>query len=119
MSTRLGNYLRLYRRRSTFTQGELAFLLGYRTDSIVSRFERQGRRIPLSIAFAYHLIFGGDPKEIFPALFEQVEDGVVRRMYELHERLQGARPSQRTAAKLQLLERALARNINNPQQQEI
>ena len=120
MSSRLGNYLRLHRRRSALTQGELAYLLGYRTESIVSRLEKQERRITLAIAFAYHLIFGAEPKEIFPALFEQVEEGVVRRMYELYERLKQSGPSQKTSLKLRLLQEALTRTTGgSPQKQGV
>lgn len=114
-SKRIQNYLRLYRRRSAFTQKELAFLLGYRTQSIGSRFEWDKRRITLANAIAYHLIFEAEPKELFPALFAQVEDGVASRMTELHKRLSEKKPSKRNAAKLKLLERAISRMNRAPQ----
>ena len=119
MSNRLANYLRVYRRRWALTQEELAFLLGYRNESIVSRFERQERRIPLAAAFACHLIFGAEPRNIFPGLFEQTENGVVRRMYELHQRLRQGKDSQKTSLKLQLLQRALRRATKPADEQEV
>ena len=109
MTNGIGNYLRLHRRRWGLTQAELAFLFGYQSDAIVSRFERRERRVTLAIAFACQLIFGVEPKDIYPALLEQVEDGVVRRMYELYSQLKTQKPSQRTAVKLRLLQDALAR----------
>lgn len=118
MASRLGNYLYVRRREWALTQKELAFLFGYTSDAIVSRLEGQARKIPLRIAFACELIFGSEPKELFPALFEQVEEGVVRRMYELYEQLKCAEPSKKTAAKLHLLHEALARvtSIGKPQE---
>ncbi len=119
MAHALDNYLRLHRRQWGFTQAELAFLFGYQTDAVVSRFERQERRITLTIAFASQLIFGAEPKDIFPALFEQVEDGVVRRMHELYVQLAAAKPTQRTAAKLRLLQDALARATKSATHDEV
>ena len=114
MSRKVDNYLRLYRRRSTFTQKELAFLLGYRAQSIGSLFERRKRRITLATAFCYSLIFGVEPKEMFPALFLEVQHNVARRMQELHDILSVKRPCKTTATKLRLLEKALARANNAP-----
>lgn len=114
MAARLGNYLRVRRREWQLSQRELAFLLGHRTESIVSRYERQERRITLAMAFACYLIFGAKPKDLFPALFEEVEDGVVRRMFELYQRLQQSKPSKKNDTKLRLLREALARAAKRP-----
>ena len=65
------------------------------SDAIVSRIERQERRVTLAIAFACQLTFGAEPGDIYPALLEQVEDGVVRRMYELYSQLKTRKPTQR------------------------
>jgi transcriptional regulator with XRE-family HTH domain len=119
MAQRVGNYLRVRRRQSALTQKELAFLLGYGSEGVVSRFERHERRITLAIAFACELILGAGPRDLFPVLLEQVEDGVVRRMYELYERLKDAKPSRKTAAKLQLLHEALARATKGATPREI
>lgn len=109
MTKGLDNYLRLHRRQWGLTQAELAFLFGYQSDAIVSRFERQEPRVTLAIAFACELIFDAGPKEIYPALIEQVKAGVIRRMRELYERLKRERPTQRRIAKLRLLQEAIAR----------
>lgn len=113
MSTRTGNYLRVRRRQWQLSQKELAYLLGYKADSIVPRYEKQERRLTLSIAFSCQLIFGTEPKELFPELYEQVEDGVVRRMYELHNRLEKAKPSKKRDTKLLLLKQALSRSTRS------
>ena len=103
------NYLRARRRQWQLTQRELAFLFGYTDCSIVSRLERHERTITPAVVHACQLLFDCEPTDIFPALFEQAEAGLVSRIHELHARLaQGARTT-RTAAKLRLLEEALAR----------
>jgi transcriptional regulator with XRE-family HTH domain len=114
MSERLPNSLRLYRLRSGFSQRDLAFLLGYRAGSVITRLERQQRRIALASAFAYHLIFGEDARETFPALYERIEEGVITRMQDLYARLEQDRPSRKTAIKLQNLEKALRRTHKEP-----
>ncbi len=106
---RLGNYLRVRRRQSHLTQAELAFLFGYLDQSIIGRLERDERAITVAVARACELIFGVEPKEIFPALFESVDQGVVARVNKLRERLANCTPAPKTAIKLQLLHEALGR----------
>jgi hypothetical protein len=115
MTSRLTSYLRVRRRQWQLSQRELAFLFGYRTDSIVSRYEYHERRITLSIGFACSLIFGVEAKDLFPTMYEEVEDGVVRRLYELYNRLKASAPSKKTDAKLRLLEEALSRTTKRAQ----
>jgi DNA-binding XRE family transcriptional regulator len=105
----LRNYLRVYRRRWLLTQEELAFLFGYDAESIISRFESEERTITLAVAIACQTIFGVKPKEVFPGLFVSVEQSVVQRMYELRGRLGQSELTQRTLAKLELLQDALSR----------
>jgi len=119
MAQKLTNYLRTYRRRSAFSQKELAFLLGYRSSSVVPRFERQQRRITLGIALSYQLIFGGELKDAFPALFDRVEEGLSWRMQELHDRLKEGLPSKKTTLKLQVLREALTRVPQHADEQEV
>lgn len=100
---RLECYIRPYRRRWGLTQKELTYLLGSKSGTRVSRLERQERQPSLATAFACQAIFGIAPIEMFPGLFAEVEEGVMRRAYDLHERLQGD-PSKATRTKLDLLE---------------
>jgi hypothetical protein len=119
MSSKLTSYLHVRRRQWRLSQKELAFLFGYRTDSIISRYEHRERRMTLGIAFACSLIFGVEAKDMFPKLFEEVEDGVVRRLYELYNRLKAGKPSKKKDAKLRLLEQALSRTIKRAQHEEV
>jgi transcriptional regulator with XRE-family HTH domain len=116
---KLRNYLRTYRRRWHLTQEELAFLIGYEAESIISRFEREERTITLAVASACQTIFGVEPKELFPALVESVDEAVVQRMHELRERLVQSKVSQKTLAKLELLQEALGRIAAGPEQREV
>jgi transcriptional regulator with XRE-family HTH domain len=116
---KLRNYLRVYRRRWHFTQEELAFLFGYDAESIISRFEREERTITLAVATACETIFGVAPRELFPALFASVEQRVVERMYELRDRLAQSELSQRTLAKVELLQEALRRIEGASERQEV
>jgi transcriptional regulator with XRE-family HTH domain len=106
---RFFNYLRTHRRRWQLTQDELAFIFGYSDQSIIARLERDERTVTLSVAHACEVLFGVEPDEIVPGLFVAMEEGVVRRMYELAERLGKAEATKRTAIKLELLNGALSR----------
>src|SRR5262245_45414563 len=108
MKPKLKNYLRSYRLRWGLTQTELAYLVGLLSGTTISRIERHLQKPSLLIALACHAIFGIPPVELFPAVFGEVEEDVMRRAYGLYERLQGSK-SAATKTKLDCLEEALAR----------
>jgi hypothetical protein len=58
--------------------------------------------------FACAIIFDAMPADLFPGIFSEVCEGVRRRARELYDELQGD-SSQTTRAKLDFLERMLAR----------
>jgi transcriptional regulator with XRE-family HTH domain len=83
----LDNYLRGERRATRITQDEIAFLLGLKDGSTVSRYE-SGPRLPdLRVAFAYEAILGISVRELFEGVFREVELGVQARAKILAERL--------------------------------
>ena len=57
----------------------------------------------------------GQPRGEQIKLFEEVEDGVVRRLYELYNRLKAGKPSKKKDVKLRLLEQALSRTTKRAQ----
>jgi transcriptional regulator with XRE-family HTH domain len=61
----LGNYLRTHRKRSGLSQREVAFLLGYRNKTQVSRHERARTAPPLLVAIAYEVIFQSPVSALF------------------------------------------------------
>lgn len=116
---KLRNYLRVYRRRWHLTQEELAFLIGYEAESIISRLERDERAVTLAVAWACQTIFGVEPNELFPAIYTDVEERVAHRMHELREKLLRSAPSQKTLAKLELLQEAIGRISGVSEQQGV
>jgi DNA-binding XRE family transcriptional regulator len=116
---KLRNYLRVYRRRWHLTQEELAFLIGYEAESIISRLEREERTITIAVAYACQTIFGLEPNELFPAIYKDVEERVAHRMHELRDKLLQSAPTQKTLAKLELLQEALGRISGFSEQQGI
>jgi len=108
MEPRLKSYLRSYRLRWGLTQAELAYLVGLKSGSVVSRIERLKRQPGLMVALACQVIFGTPPLELFPGIFSEIEAAVMRRAYALYENLQGT-TSRAAKTKLNLLEDILAR----------
>jgi transcriptional regulator with XRE-family HTH domain len=108
MDQRLKTYLRTFRRRWGLTQTELAFLIGIKSNTLVSRFEELKRTPSLSASFACEIIFDASPIELFPGLFDDVQEAVYLRANELYEELQGS-SSKATRTKLDFLESVLSR----------
>lgn len=81
------NYLRTFRRRWGLTQDEVAFLLGWKSATPVSNYEKRKSMPRLYAAFAFQVIFADLPHRIFPKLFAKVEDEVATRAYQLLQRL--------------------------------
>jgi transcriptional regulator with XRE-family HTH domain len=108
MDHRLNSYLRTFRRRSGFTQKELAFLIGLESRTNVSRLERSVRRPTTDALIICVFVFGASHFQLFPGLVCELQDAVLERANELYERLQG-NPSRTTRAKLDFLEELLAK----------
>jgi len=105
----LGNYLRARRKQWQLSQKELAFLLGYKNESIVSRLERQERTLTFGTLRACNIIFGSGIEEMFPALSRDADNRLLERIHELRASLEKSGPSKRTEAKIRLLQAAVAR----------
>lgn len=99
-SGKLPNYLRLHRKRLGFSEKEIAFLLGLRCSSQVSRYEHF-RRVPnLMTALAFHAIFRTASPELFGGKFETVEREIVKRAKRLLKKFEGQPGSAAMARKL-------------------
>jgi DNA-binding XRE family transcriptional regulator len=108
MVQRFQSYLRPHRRRWGFTQGELAFLIGYETGKSISRIESLKQKPTLDAALSCGVIFNTAPVKLFPGTLSDAEQRVFARASELYEELQGD-PSKTTRIKLDFLEVLLAR----------
>ena len=97
------NYVRACRQRYGLTEEELAFLVDYEARNTISLIETGDRTPKLEAALAFQVVFGMAPKELFPEVYEHVEDAVMRRARVLHERLEES-TDERSKVKLSLLE---------------
>ena len=105
-------YLRPSRRRWGFTQGELAFLIGYKTSKGISRIEALTQMPTLNAALSCAVIFNTAPVKLFPGALYDAEQVVLDRANELYDQLQGD-PSKATRIKLDFLEVLIARLESN------
>ena len=80
--------LRTLRLRSGLSQGELAELLGFRSDSVVLRHECSKAIPDLRTAIAYEVIFMVPISSQFPGLYRAIEPLVEDRIRQLRKRLE-------------------------------
>ena len=104
MTAPLENYLRSYRKRSAFSQAEVAFLLGSSSGAKISRYERRGRRPPLETALAYEAIFQVPVSALFAGLYQKVERETAARAQRLVQRLAGSERRKAGLHKMALLD---------------
>lgn len=103
MAKRLHNYLRTHRKRSGLSQDEVAFLLGCRHGTKVSRYERNAREPGLETALAYEAVFGVPVRELFAGIVDKVEAVTHRRARVLARKLSAASRTPLITRKLELL----------------
>ena len=106
MAQPLPNYLRTYRKHAGFSQPEVAFLLGCRHGSLVSRHEQFRRRPSLEVALAYEALFQVSGRELFAGLYRKVARETAVRAEALSERVASERRSRLVARKLAALRTA-------------
>lgn len=83
----LTNYLLMHRKRSGFTQEELAYLLGCKHRSKVSRYERGARNPSLLGLIGYEVVFRAPVRDLFAGTYSTVRTGIRVRASRLHKRL--------------------------------
>jgi transcriptional regulator with XRE-family HTH domain len=110
MSRRLPNYIRTYRRRAGLSQDEMAFLLGCRDGSKVSRYERFFRQPSFETALALEAIFGTSAPELFAGLYEKTLLIIQERAQTMAERLAQSDANRKNKRKLELLNAISIRN---------
>ncbi len=102
--TRLQHYLRTFRRRSGFSQQEIALLLGTSSGTKVSRYEGFKRFPSVISIFAYEIIFNQPIRELFAGTYTLVRRDVRARAEQLLNALSSVRKSDaRTSRKIALL----------------
>ena len=118
MTNKIPRYVGSQRRRWALDQDELAYLVGLKSGSNVSRIEHGKRHPTIKAAFGYEALFGVSASTLFPALFEGVEDALMRRAYKLHEELRSD-DSRKARVKRQLLQEALGRARSRHSNEEV
>jgi transcriptional regulator with XRE-family HTH domain len=96
MTPRITSYLRTHRKRGGLTQDEMAFLLGCRSGTKISRFEHLARHPNLETALACQVVFGIPAHELFPGIYAEVEKIVTERARLLSEQLKARREQDRS-----------------------
>jgi hypothetical protein len=79
----LVNLIRIQRRRTGLSQGELGSVLGYRDENSVAKHERFESVPPFLIALGYEAIFQVPITHLFPGLRQTVGMGIEARLAEL------------------------------------
>lgn len=102
------SYLRAYRQRWGISQEEFAKLLGLADHGVISRIEKGVRHPSIRVVLGCFILFGTQAAELFPSFFDTVEAGIIDRVWDLYERVQG-HPTARTRAKIELLEDVIER----------
>ena len=102
-SPQLPNYIRANRKRLALSQDEVAFLLGTENGTKVCRYEQFVRMPSLETALGCEAIFKRSVSELFPGLYQKVEQKVAARAKTLVERTRRDKSNQRAARKHETL----------------
>jgi len=102
-SLQLQNYLLANRKRLTLSQNEVAFLLGTNSGGQVCRNERFVREPNLETALTYEVIYKRSVSELFPGLYQKVEQEVAERAKILISKKNYSKSNQQTARKREAL----------------
>ena len=105
LSSKLPNYLRAARKRANLTQRELAFLMGHRTRTQVSRSERVAQTPTLRTALLFAFILDMPIQELFAGLIQDDLEAVRHRAATLYQRNAIRSPTARVGRQSEFLHR--------------
>ncbi len=109
MSPPLQQYLKAHRKKAGFSQNNVAFLLGKKSGSHVSRFE-QSKTIPdLCTSLSYQILFNAPLEELFAGLYNQVETNVFNRAASLITHLENKGGNPKIIRRIDYLEEVARR----------
>src|SRR5450432_2883804 len=84
---RLVNYVRAHRKRAGLSQREVALILGYGDEGVISRHELFRTVPPLLVALGYEAIFRTAVSDLFPGLRETIEQAIEASLVEFERDL--------------------------------
>ena len=84
----LRTYLRVRRRESGLSQGDLADLIGTHRN-VISDHEREVHPLSARLLIAAELVFGIGSDDLFPGIHNEIENDVCQAAIALHRGLEG------------------------------
>ena len=108
MSTPI-NFLRLYRKRTPLTQGDVAFLLGLSDESNISRYEKGQREPGLDFLISYHLLFNTSIESFFEYKSRERCDELMEKIKNLIVALNNETTSSKNTERIRFLESVIIR----------
>lgn len=103
------NYLRVYRKRSPLTQGDIGFLMSFPDYSNISRYEKGQRTPSIEILLVYHLLFNTSIEQFFEPNLEIVHSNLLERMENLIVDLKNESSIQNNSSRIKFLELVINR----------
>jgi transcriptional regulator with XRE-family HTH domain len=107
MSRLLPSYLHTLRKQGGLSQPDMAALFDV-TKSAMSRFENLSRQPTVELVIGAEVLFGQAAKDVFPALYQDIERTIVDRARVLHKSLE-SRTDPVARRKLRLLAELIKR----------
>lgn len=100
---RLHNYVYSARLKSGLSQDDVAFLMGCKSGSKLSRCERQRRTCTLKAALGFEIIFGVQLRDLFAGFGDDIESAIVKRAGRLGQMIMSKPPTKKRTQKLKAL----------------
>src|SRR5439155_10104206 len=110
VSQKLPNYLKASRKRTGLSQADVAYLLGVRSGTKISRYERFSRVPNLETALALEALYHLPVADLFAGIADDAADEVLRRARRLERRLLSRANSPAVTRKLAALQQIVAVN---------
>lgn len=100
MTSKLQNYLRMFREEYGLSQEETAFLTGSDNATNISRYENNKRVPDLVVSLGYRSLFRASIRRLFAGLVQEVEEQVKHRVEFLVRKLSKQEQDRKTAYKV-------------------
>ena len=117
MSPPLNNYLRTHRKTVGLSQKDVAFLLGKKSGSCISKFEQSKTYPNLRSSLSYQIFFETPAEELFAGVHNQVELQTLNRIAKLITILERKGNNPKILRRINYLEE-VARRIAKSKNQE-
>jgi len=106
------NFLRLYRKRSSLSQKDIAFLMRLSDYSKISRYEKGQRTPSIELLLVYHHLFDTSIKSFFESYSESIELSLAEQIKYLIGDLKKKDNIPKNISRIRFLEQVLRRLMN-------